>query len=76
MGSGMFSRENLNAWMVGLNLVISTFVGLGIGYWLDRYFSTRPWLTLIFLVLGIISGFREMFRMVRKQDNGSGPKDT
>jgi len=70
MGLG-FSRQYLKAGMMGFNLVVSTFIGLGIGYWLDGVFSTRPWLTIIFLLLGIVSGFREIFRMVRKEDRGS-----
>ncbi|MBA4373311.1 MAG: magnesium transporter [Thermodesulfovibrio sp.] len=65
----------MKAWMIGLNLVVSTFIGLAIGYWLDGVFSTRPWLTIIFLLLGIVSGFREIFRMVQKEDRGSDTKD-
>ncbi len=55
------------AWTVGLNLVLSTFIGLAIGYWLDKVLGTSPWLTIIFLVLGIIAGFRELFRMAKKE---------
>lgn len=55
------------AWTVGLNLVFSTFIGLAIGYWLDKVFGTSPWLTIIFLVLGIIAGFRELFKMAKKE---------
>lgn len=74
MGFG-FSREYMKAWMMGLNLVVSTFIGLAIGYWLDGVFSTRPWLTIIFLLLGIVSGFREIFRMIQKEDRGPDSKD-
>lgn len=74
MGPG-FSREYLKAWMMGLNLVVSTFIGLAIGYWLDGLFATRPWLTLIFLVLGIVSGFREIFRMIQKGEDGPDKKN-
>ncbi len=76
MGMNLFSKEYLQAWSVGLSLVISTFVGLGIGYWLDRLFNTSPWLTIIFLILGIVSGFRDLIRMARRQDNGSDKKDS
>lgn len=76
MGLDLFSREYIQAWSVGLSLVISTFVGLGIGYWLDRLFNTSPWLTIVFLLLGIVSGFRDLIRMARKQDNGSDKKDS
>lgn len=68
-------RQLLQASTVGLNLVISTFVGLAIGYGLDyameKWFGlhTKPWLMVIFLMLGIISGFRDLFRMATKNES-------
>lgn len=73
--AGLFSKDFLQAWSVGLNLVISTFVGLAIGYGLDSLFHTSPWLTVIFLVLGIVAGFRELLRLAKKQGNGPDQKD-
>jgi len=64
-------KQFLQASTVGLNLVLSTFIGLAMGYGLDRLFRTSPWLTIIFLILGIISGFRDLIRLARKQDNGT-----
>ena len=71
MSEKPFFRQLLEASTVGLNLVLSTFVGLAIGYGLDRFFHSAPWLTIIFLILGIITGFRELIRIAKKQDNGS-----
>lgn len=51
--------------MVGINLVAATFIGLVIGYYLDKWLGTKPWLTIIFLIFGIITGFRELFRMAK-----------
>ena len=51
---------------VGFHMVISTFVGLAIGYGIDRYFNTSPWFTIIFLILGIISGYRELARLAKR----------
>lgn len=61
-------RQLLKASTVGINLVISTFVGLAIGYFLDRLLGTKPYLLIVFLLLGIISGFRDLFRMASKGD--------
>lgn len=47
---------------VGLTLVISTVVGLGGGIALDRWLGTAPWLMLVGLLLGIVSGFVNLFR--------------
>ena len=65
-------KQLMQASTIGINLVLSTFVGLAIGYGLDSLFHTSPWLTIIFLILGIITGFRELIRIAKKQDNGSG----
>ena len=50
------------AYMMGLHLVSGIIVGIAMGYYLDKFFDTKPWLTLIFLVFGIIAGYRNMFR--------------
>jgi ATP synthase protein I len=58
----------MDASSVGIQLVVSTFAGLAIGYGLDRLFGTRPYLTFIFFIVGVISGFRELLRVARKVD--------
>ena len=60
-------RHLLKASTLGIHLVVATFVGLAIGHFLDNFFGTKPWLTFIFLFLGIFTGFRDMFRIVRKE---------
>lgn len=52
--------------VMGLQLVSGVVVGLAMGYYLDKYFETKPWLTLIFLVFGIIAGYRNMFRELQR----------
>ncbi|HEY7139257.1 MAG TPA: AtpZ/AtpI family protein [Methylomirabilota bacterium] len=49
---------------VGLTLVISTVLGFWGGYALDRWLGTAPWLMLGGLLLGIASGFVNLFRAV------------
>ncbi len=70
-----FWRQLLDASTIPLNLVIATFVGLAIGYGLDSLLGTSPYLTIIFLIFGIIAGFRELFRFARKQSDGYDKKD-
>lgn len=55
-----------NASVMGLHLVSGTFVGLLIGYYLDKWLGTKPWLTLFFLIMGIIAGFKNMFHEFKK----------
>jgi ATP synthase protein I len=52
---------------VGLSIVIATFIGLALGLWLDEKFGTKPVLTIVFLVLGIIAGFRNYYIVMRRK---------
>lgn len=47
-------------------LGIPPIVGWYIGSWLDGYFETSPYGMSIFLVLGLIGGVREFYRIVKK----------
>ena len=49
---------------IGISLVAATAIGLLIGYGLDWLFGTRPWLTMVFAVFGIVAGFLNLFRDV------------
>ena len=49
---------------IGISLVAATAIGLLIGYGLDRLFGTKPWLTMLFTLLGIAAGFLNLFRDV------------
>lgn len=52
---------------LGFLVALSIFVGLALGTYLDRYvFDTSPWLTLIFLGLGIVAGFSSIGWAIRK----------
>ncbi len=68
---------------LGISMVAASFIGLFIGYQLDKWLGTSPWMTLLWLGLGIASGFRNIFILTRralrdqedededKQDHGS-----
>jgi len=51
---------------VGLTLVFATVIGLFIGLKLDAWLGTSPWLTAVFLMIGIIAGFRNLFVYVKR----------
>jgi len=51
---------------IGLSVALSIFIGLGIGLYLDKVFDTQPALTLIFLLLGIAAGYRNIALAIRK----------
>jgi ATP synthase protein I len=67
--------DALSASSVGLELGISVIVGLLFGMWLDRQIGTSPWMMLLFLVFGLIAGFRGMFRAVRRAEKAGEEND-
>lgn len=61
---------------VGLNIVISTVVGGAIGYFLEKLFGLKNhWLLFIFALLGIVAGFRDLFKIVKNIDDQSDKKN-
>ena len=60
---------------VGLTLVVSTVLGLWGGYALDRWLGSQPWLMLVGLLLGIASGFINLFRATGLLDRDGRPSE-
>jgi F0F1-type ATP synthase assembly protein I len=56
---------------LALMLPIATFVGYGIGYLLDKLFGTS-FLKIVFLVLGIASGFAQIIRQLSQDSRDDG----
>jgi ATP synthase protein I len=46
-------------------------IGAAMGYFLDRWLHTKPWLTLVLGALGFFAGVREVLRRLPGGDNGS-----
>ncbi len=50
---------------IAMMLPLATFIGYVIGYYLDKAFHTG-FLKIVFLLIGIASGFLELFRELNK----------
>ena len=61
----------LNASSVGLELGLSVAIGLLIGYYMDKWLGTQPWLMLLWLTFGLIAGFRGVIRAVARADRAA-----
>ena len=53
---------------IGLEMGLCVAIGLAMGYFIDRYFQTKPWFTVIFLILGIVAAFRTLFSLAKEID--------
>ncbi len=59
-------KEVLALSSIGMSFVICIIIGLAMGYYIDRYFSTKPWFTLLFLCFGIAAGFKNLYEAVKR----------
>ena len=68
-----YSQKNNNsnssmgtAFKMSTELVAAVAVGTIIGFILDNWFGTKPWLILIFFFVGVIAGIMNVFRSAKK----------
>jgi ATP synthase protein I len=59
-------RQLLRYSSIGLEMGLSVAIGLGIGFLLDHYFSTKPLFLLVFFFVGIVAAFRSLFLLTKK----------
>lgn len=57
---------------IGTELVAALLVGLAIGYGLDHWLGTTPWLMILFLFLGMAAGVSNVYRLASGMDMGIG----
>ncbi len=83
-GKGAAGMSGLGmAMKIGVELVSALIVGVGIGWALDRWLGTGPWLMIVFFFLGSGAGILNVYRATARMglEDGSGteqertPKD-
>jgi ATP synthase protein I len=52
---------------VGISMVAAILIGMAMGYYLDKWLGTSPWFLLIFLLFGIIAGFRNIYILTDRE---------
>jgi len=51
---------------LGLEMGLCVAIGIAIGYFLDRYFLTSPYLTIIFMIFGVIAAMKTIYQLMKK----------
>ena len=51
---------------VGLMFPVSIGVGWVMGYFLDRWLETSPYLTFLFVLYGVAAGFWNLYKVTKK----------
>ena len=57
------------AFKLSTELVAAVLVGTIIGFILDNWFDTKPWLIIIFFFVGVVAGILNVIRSARKLQN-------
>jgi ATP synthase protein I len=60
------------AFRISAELVGGLIVGVGIGWLLDRWLGTKPWLLIVFFLLGSAAGLVSVMRTVSGMGHGVG----
>ncbi len=58
---------------LGAEFVAAIIVGLGIGYFLDGWLGTRPWIMLVMLLVGFAAGVLNVTRAASQMNRDSPP---
>ena len=65
-GDDEANRKTGLAYAAALSLFAAVASGLIVGWLLDRWLGTRPWLLVAGIVLGAAAGFYELIRQTSK----------
>jgi ATP synthase protein I len=61
-------RSLLSYSSLGLEMGLCVAIGIGMGYFLDRFFHTSPYLTIIFMLFGVLAAMKTIFQLIKKLD--------
>lgn len=56
-----------NVSSMGISVVAAIAIGVAMGLQLDKWFNSAPWFFYIFLLFGIIAGFKNVYRVSNKE---------
>ncbi|MBW2617018.1 MAG: AtpZ/AtpI family protein [Deltaproteobacteria bacterium] len=51
---------------IGMTMAFSVAIGALIGYYLDQWLGTKPWLFFVFFGFGIAAAFRNLYILYKK----------
>lgn len=58
---------------IGIAMVLMIFGSLLFGNWLDKKYGTLPYFTILFLIIGIVAGFKNIYSVILKNVKNEEP---
>ena len=65
-GSSLSPVGLASAWRLTTEMFAAILVGGGLGWLIDRWLGTQPWLMLVFLGIGVLAGMLNAYRTARR----------
>lgn len=60
------SRSLGHGLRIAIDLVVGVAFGGFVGWWLDRYFGSAPWIMVLLIILGFAAGMTNVIRTARR----------
>ncbi len=64
----VFFRELGRYSALGLEMALSVLIGVAIGYYLDKWLGTGPWLMVLWIGIGFAAGVRSLYRAALRSE--------
>ena len=52
---------------MGISVAVAIAIGVFMGLQIDKWLGTAPWFFFIFLIFGIVAGFRNVYKISSKE---------
>jgi ATP synthase protein I len=52
-------------------LAVPPIIGWFLGKWIDKQTGTSPYIMYVMIFLGFVSGYRELYRILKRYSNGT-----
>ncbi len=66
-------EKQIDAFAIALDLVSSVMLGLVAGFTLDKLFNSKPFCIIIFLLIGMLAGFRIIWQKLKLNKKNNVP---
>ena len=60
---------------ISVEIVAALIMGFGVGYYLDIWLGTKPWMMIIFFFLGVGAAFVNILRVAKQLENKKSFRD-
>ncbi len=61
------SKSSYLGFRIAIELLSALVVGTGLGYVLDMFFSSKPWMMVVFLLFGGAAGVLNVYRLSKQE---------